>query len=149
VKLRIKDTVYDQMAAREDGRIGLLRDMKRYTGLGRQSLERQLMKLGTEVKTGEQLFDDPDLLHAILTLAWLCKRHAGEQFTFEDAEALEYTDIVFVGDDGLPLQPEDSDGVEPPLDPTQPPVAATARRKNGSAGKSSKPATLRITSAAS
>jgi hypothetical protein len=130
VKLRIKDKFYDHIAARNDGSLGMLRDLKRATGLGRQSLERELAKFGDTVKSSDEIFEDPELLQAVIALAWLCKRHAGEAFTFAEAEALQFTDLEFIADDSAEGDEES--------DPTQPPVVTTARRKNAGESKNKK-----------
>jgi hypothetical protein len=132
VKLRIRDRNYDHIAAREECTLGDLMDLKRVVGIGKQTLERRLARF-RDIGTVEDLFEDDELLEALIALAWLCKRHAGEDVTLAEVESLHYTDLEFVGDDGKPLP------AEPEVDVPVPTVAsgAEASRGKSNGGKSS------------
>lgn len=144
MKLRIKDKVYDHVAAREEGSLGDWRDLKRVTGIGRQTLERRLARFG-HTETVADLFEDDELLEAIIALAWLCKHRAGEEFTFAEAEALRFSDLMFVGDDGLPLPAEDEADVPVPTVAS----GAEASRGKSNGGKSSGSGSKKLISTAS
>jgi hypothetical protein len=128
LKLRIYATLYDYRAAMDEGSLGLWRDLKRETGWGRQTLQQALVRFD-ELPSAAAIFDDDELLDAIIALTWLCRHHNGEQVTFADAAKVRFEDIEFV------LDPQDmATGSEPDdeSDPTARPNPDAAGASNGS-----------------
>jgi hypothetical protein len=135
LKLRIEEKTYDYQAAMNEGTLESWRDLKEVTGIGRQSLQRALLRFG-ELESAEAIFEDVEMMNAIIVLAWLCKHHAGENPTLAECGALHFNDLEFV--------PEEGD--EPAPDPTVASEAEASRGKSNG-GKSSKSGTGKLVSA--
>jgi len=98
-------------------------------GISLVTLGEYLSRLAT-IKDPRDLVDDPDVLLALKGVVYLCRRHAGERLTWEDAGELELRDLDFVVEDSddlvlakaqedPPAAPSDSEAadVAPPAGP--------------------------------
>ena len=90
----------------------------------------EYLKKMAKITDARQLVDDPDVLLALKGVVYLCRRHAGERLTWDDAGELELADLDFVVEDSdelvlakaqddPPSAPSDSgaDDVAPPAGP--------------------------------
>jgi hypothetical protein len=64
-------------------------------GISLVTLGEYLKKLA-KIKDPRELVDDPDVLLALKGVVYLCRRHAGERLSWEDAGDLELRDLDFV-----------------------------------------------------
>lgn len=108
MKLRISGVEYDYQAALNKIGIKHLVDLKEQSGFGKRTVHEALDMLDAglqaeEHETPEQrekraldVQDDPTVLRGLAGLAFICKRHAGEQVTFDDVAGLAMGDLVFV-----------------------------------------------------
>jgi hypothetical protein len=116
MKLRVFDKRYDYNASMNEGTLGDWRDLKRETGIGRLTMEKALLRLDA-AGTFDIVFDDAEILDSIIALAWLCCRHGGDPISFEQAEALTFSDVQFVADEEPAPDPTQASGDQTPPSP--------------------------------
>jgi hypothetical protein len=130
MKLRVYDQTFDHNAVIGDSLIGDLRDLKRETGIGMQTVAGSLIRLGG-FTSFEDVYDDAELLDSLIALSWLCLRRDDPALVFADHVAkVKLRDLEFVPD-----ATDAAEAVE--ADPTQ---ALEAETPQGSNNESSAPA---------
>lgn len=107
MKLRIAGTDYDYAAAMQEASLNDLMRMKSQTGMGMASINRALEKT-KDAGDVLDLLEDVDLLQALVCLSWLCRRHAGDDVSFEDAGRINFSDIQFIEEED-DVKPDDAD----------------------------------------
>ena len=154
MKLRIEDQDYDYHRAMQKIGLSHLLELQEKSGVGRRTIWAGLSKLQDALtrREGESDADylerglnadhDPVLLRALPGLIFVCKRHAGESITVDEAGE--------VGWDGIHFIAEESDlvTVDPttaPGDPSQPgaetpsePISKSVASKPSASPKKSK-----------
>jgi hypothetical protein len=132
MKLQVDGKEYDYQRAM--GKVGLkhLYDLKVQAGIGQRTVSKALDLLAEGLKAEENdtleqaadradaIQEDERVLLGLAGLVFICKRHAGETVSFDEAGQFGLGDLVFV--------PDESDEAEP--DPTQA-LAAEAEQGNG------------------
>lgn len=132
--LTIEGQLHDLTVAMREATIGDLKDLKRLSrvdgskGLSVGAINRALNELDdalstiTEDSTFDELdevilefFDDLDHLDAFAGMVFLCRRKAGDRISFDDALAVNLSDVQFVP------APDDE---EEEADPKGPPTSA-------------------------
>jgi hypothetical protein len=108
VKLNIAGTEYDYQAALQKIAIKHLVDLKEQSGFGKRTVHEALDLLsdGLKAEEGEtpeqqarraaDVEDDPIVLRGMAGLAFIAKRYAGEDVSFDDVSGLCLGDLVFV-----------------------------------------------------
>lgn len=89
-------------------------------GMSLAKLGEYLKKLAT-ISHAAQIVDDPEILLALKGIVYLCRRHAGEKVTWDEAGELELAEFDFV------IEDSDEQALEaPPQDPPQAPSDSAA-----------------------
>lgn len=97
------------------------------TGMSRNDIVRGVQRLADV--DADTAMRDPELLKALMAFVWCARRAAGEQLSFEDANAFGWDDFRFEGDEGA--EPE-AEG-----DPTAVPVSSGRKSVKGTSRKRS------------
>lgn len=86
-------------------------------GISLVTLGEYLKKLG-QITDPRQIVDDADVLIALKGVIYLCRRHAGERLTWDDAGELELAELDFVIEDSdeLVLEKAHEDPPQAPSD---------------------------------
>jgi len=83
---------YDLMGATQRARIGDLVELNRLSGISVRTIADTLIGMG-EMKSILDVYDDPERLEVFAAMLFLCKRKAGEAFTWDEALGASLVDI--------------------------------------------------------
>lgn len=117
MKLVLAGTEYSVNDSLQKATLSDLLQLKVKTGIGMKTLKDSLDLMST-LADPEDFLDDERILLALNALIWLCRRHAGERLTLDEANDVALEDVSFNTDD------EDVAAVD--ADPTQAPTDSGA-----------------------
>lgn len=98
MKLVLAGTEYSVNDALQKATLSDLLQLKVKTGIGMKTLKKSLDSM-SKLADPEDFLDDEPILLALNALVWLCRRHAGEKLSLDDANAVPLDEISFNTDD--------------------------------------------------
>lgn len=152
MKLRIGEQDYDFQRALQKIGISHLLDLKVHGGIGKRTVTEGLDALSDALirKEGEsdddfrsralEADENPVILRGLVGLVFICKRHAGEPVTFDEAGEYGLADLQFILEDSDIITPEvDADPTVASGDPIAPDAETNSERSSTSSGSAPKP----------
>lgn len=94
MKLLLAGKEYDITDALQKSTLADLYDLKVQTGIGMKTLSDSLQRMSA-LADPQDFLDDEEILRALTSLIWLCRRRAGEKLTVAEANAVALSDIQF------------------------------------------------------
>nr|QOL00385.1 hypothetical protein [uncultured organism] len=94
MKLILAGKEYDINESMTKATLFDLYELKMKTGIGMKSLSDALERMG-KLADPKDFLDDETILLALCALVWLCRRHAGESLTIEEANKVALADVQF------------------------------------------------------
>lgn len=116
MKLILAGSEYDINESMTKATLYDLYELKTKTGIGMKSLSDALERMG-KLADPQQFLDDETILLALCALVWLCRRHAGESLSIEEANRVALADVQFKVDA--------ADMPDEAADPTAPALTAS------------------------
>src|SRR5690349_1330678 len=91
--LHYEGVKYDLMAATQRARIGDLVELNRLSGISVRKIADVLIGMGG-MESILDVYDEPERLEVFAAMLFLCKRKAGEPFTWDEALGTSLIDIT-------------------------------------------------------
>jgi hypothetical protein len=160
MKLRIGDQEYDYQRAMQTVGLAHLLELQEKSGVGRRTIVEGLAALEDAVTRREGESDeeylerglsadnDPKILRALPGLIFVCKRHAGEKISVEDAGSIGWDGFQFVIEDSdlKPVDPTTASGDQSQPDAETPNGPSSSGRSSVPTGSRKKSKTSKATS---